>query len=190
MTKQVSWMALAIGGALVWAGGSADATTLARMDLDELTATATAVARVRCLGNESRWEGREIWTLTSFEVEETFKGAIPRLITVRLVGGKVGHLISTVNGVPRFLPGEEVIVFLERTSAGDFSVTSWIQGTFRIRRDVHTGRERVTQDTAGVAIFDPATRQFQAGGTRDLPFEVFRERLAKAIERQQSHKKP
>lgn len=171
---------------LLLGAGAAAATTLARMNLDELAAAAHVVVRARCLGNETRWERGEIWTFTSFEVIETLKGAVPRLLTVQLLGGQMEHLISTVDGVPRFRAGEEVILFLERTPANDFCVTSWAQGTFRIRRDAHTGQERVTQDSSRLAVYDPAAREFQTKGVRDLPIEVFRQRVAAALERQQS----
>lgn len=169
---------------------AARATTLARMNLDELAAAASVVARVHCLGNESRWEGREIWTFTNFEVMEAIKGTVPRLITVRLLGGQVGHLHSTVDGVPRFRPDEEVILFLEPTPAGDFSVTSWVQGTFRIHRDAHTGQESVTQDSSAFPVLDPVTRQFRTAGIRNLPLEAFKQRVAAALEQQQSGRRP
>ena len=71
---------------------SAQATTLARLSLDQLTAASDAVARVRCVSGESRWESGQIWTVTSFEVVETIKGKLPQRIQVRLPGGRVGHL--------------------------------------------------------------------------------------------------
>jgi hypothetical protein len=168
----------------------AQATTLARLTLDDLVAASAVVARVHCLGSESRWEGGEIWTFTNFEVLETIKGAAPRLIAVRLPGGQVDHWISTVEGVPRFRPGERAIVFLERTRAGDFTIVSWVQGTFRIHRDARTGRESVTQDSSAFAVFDPATREFRPSGIRKLPLEVFRQRLAEAVERTRNGKQP
>ncbi len=172
------------------AAALAQSTTLARLSLDDLAAAASVVARVECLGNESRWEGGEIWTFTSFEVVEIMKGVVPRLITVRLPGGQVGHLISTVDGVPRFRAGEQAILFLERTRAGDFAVLAWVQGTFRIHRDTHTGRQSVTQDSSSFAVFDPATRQFRPAGIRKLPLHVFRQRLADAIERSRNGRQP
>jgi hypothetical protein len=168
----------------------AQATTLQRMTLEELTATAPYVVRVRCLAAESRFEEGEIWTLTTFEVLETMKGAIPRRITVRLLGGRAGNLVSTVDGVPRFQPGEELFLFLEPASPSAYSVTSWAQGTFRIRRDPATGAEFVTQDTSGLAMFDPATKQFHPGGVRNLPVEEFRQRIRTALEKLRGRRQP
>lgn len=177
-------LALALGSAPL------GATTLARMSLDELVEAAQVVARVSCLQNEARWENGEIWTFTSFEVVETLKGVAPRLVTVRLLGGRVGHVISAVEGVPRFRPGEEAVLFLERTREGDFSVTSWVQGTFRIRMDAQTGEESVTQDSSRFAVFDPATHGFHPSGVRQMPLEVLKQRVAEAIERQWNPRQP
>src|SRR6266699_4227276 len=113
---------------LLSARAGARATTLARLSLDQLAAAADAVARVRCTSVEARWENGEIWTVTSFDVVETLKGALPTRISVRLPGGRVGHLTAAVDGTPRFTGGEESIVFLEAFQrAGDFSVTGWGQ---------------------------------------------------------------
>jgi hypothetical protein len=169
---------------------SAAATTIVKMDLDELTSAAQVVARGKCLAREARLEGGYIWTFTTFEVSETLKGSAARQISVRLLGGKVGHMKSTVDGVPQFQPGEDVFLFLEPTRAGDFSVTSWVQGTFRVRRDAQTGQESVTQDSAAFAVFDPATRQFKAAGVSHMPIETFRQRVREAVERQGKGKLP
>jgi len=157
---------------------SARGTTFARMTVEEMTEASPLVARVRCLGNTVGWEGGEIWTITSFAVLEVWKGSAPRQIAVRLIGGHAGHLISSVAGVPRFQQGEEAILFLMPTPEGEFMVTGWMQGTFRIRRDPRTGIECATQDTAGMAVFDPPRRQFATSGIRDLPLERLRERVA------------
>jgi len=158
-------------------------TTLARMSLEQLAAAADAVARVRCVGAESRWEADGIWTRTTFDVLETLKGSLPRRVVVRLPGGRVGHLTTTVDATPKFAAGEEAYVFLERWQGGDFSLTAWIEGTFRIGRDPRTGQETVTQDSSAFAVFDTAARQFYTEGIRRMPSEQFRARVAVATAR-------
>ena len=81
------------------------------------------------------------------------------------------------------------MLFLEQTQRGDFSVVSWEQGTFRIRRDAATGSERVTQDSASFATFDRSTRQFEAEGIRNLPVEIFRARVDAAISAENGRKR-
>jgi len=152
---------------------SVPATTLKRMSLPDLSRAAHTIVRARCLANSTRWDAGEIWTFTTFDVEEIWKGSAPARITVRLLGGKTGNLTSTVSGVPRFAPGEELVLFLERTLAQDFSIVSWVQGTFRIGRDRTTDEEIVTQDTAAFAVFDPASQRFEATSIRRMPVGAF-----------------
>jgi hypothetical protein len=166
---------------LLSAAMSMHATTLVRLSLDQLAAAADAVARVRCTSVEARWENNEIWTVTGFEIVETMKGALPIRITVRLPGGRVGHLTASVDGTPRFNAGDEAVVFLERSRAGGFSVAAWVEGTFRISRDPRSGLETVTQDSSTFSVFDTATRAFHTEGIRRMPIEQFRERVAAAV---------
>lgn len=161
----------------------ANATTLAQMRFEELARQATAVARVRCFGTESHWENGEIWTETRFEVIEQAKGSLPRIVTVRMLGGSVDNLHSRVEGIPSFHAGEEAYVFLWNRDGEPFRVLGWSQGTFRIARDARTGVETVTQDSATTSVFDPHTRQFRHGGIRNLPVAVFQVKLRKALEK-------
>ncbi|MGA8025138.1 MAG: hypothetical protein WB990_19370 [Candidatus Acidiferrales bacterium] len=170
--------------AVLLAATFCQATTLERMSLAKMAQTAPLVIRARCLANSTAWDAGEIWTFTSFAIEESWKGAPPGAaaqITVRLLGGSVGNLTSTVSGVPRFHPGEDVILFLEPTSRGDFSIVSWVQGTFRIRRDPGTGDEIVMQDTAAFDTFNPATHRFESAATRNLSVESFSAQVKSAL---------
>lgn len=161
------------------------ATTLQRLSLDQLAAGCDAVARVSFLHAESRWDHGTIWTLTTLHVMETIKGSLPAEISVRLPGGRVGQFTSTVEGTPRFHPGDDAVVFLKNSTDGGFTVAGWVQGTFRISRDPRTGDQTVTQDSSAFAVFDAATRTFRAEGIRHMPVEEFRGRLASAIARGQ-----
>lgn len=176
-------LCLTIATVMLVSAGTARATTLQRMTLEELAAASPAIARVRCIANETRWEGGRIWTFTTAEVTEVIKGHVPARITIRMIGGNARSVISKVEGTPRFSPQEEVVLFLQPTRLGDWTVVSWVQGTFRIHRDGMAREERVTQDTAGVALFNPAARSFEEGGARNLPMREFRRRLAKAMAR-------
>jgi hypothetical protein len=143
--------------------------------------TAKVIVRARCVGNSTSQDAGEIWTFTNFAVEQVWQGAAPAQITVRLLGGRAGNLTSSVSGVPRFRAGEEVLLFLEPTARGDFSVVSWEQGTFRIRHDPATGRESATQDTASFATFDPVTRRFETSGIRRTPVDALHTRVDAAL---------
>jgi hypothetical protein len=160
---------------------AAHATTLARLSLTQLAASADAVARVRFASAESRWENGSIWTVTTFDVVESMKGGLSPQVSVRVPGGRVGHLTATVDGTPKFNSGDDVVMFLERSPAGSFSVAGWVEGTFRIAVDPRTHRENVTQDSSSFAVFDAETRTFQTDGIRRMPMEQFHARVVAAI---------
>ena len=175
------------------AAPGARGTTLVHMDLVELTHTAQVVARARCRANTTRWEDGHLWTLTTFDVLELWKrtalqATAPRTITVRLVGGHDRRGTVLVDGVPQFHPGEDVVLFLEPSAApsatpsamGELTVTSWAQGTFRVRRDRHTHQEIAVQDTSGLRVFEPATRALRAGGLRRIPLAELHQRVRRA----------
>jgi hypothetical protein len=183
---------LSLAAVLVSAAVSGSATTLERMSVAKMTVAAQLVVRAQCVANSAAWDGGEIWTFTSFAVEESWKGAptgAAQELTVRLLGGSVGNLTSTVSGVPRFRPGEEVILFLQNTARGDYSVVSWVQGTFRIRQDARSGAEIVVQDTAAYETYDPMTRRFDAEGIRNLSVAGLRLRVRSALDAQSGAKK-
>jgi len=160
----------------------ANATTLSRLRFEELATQATAVARLRCIGAQTRLQEGEIWTETRFETVEVNKGLLPGVVSVRMLGGSIGDLHSRVEGVPAFRPGEEAYLFLWGREGEPFRVLGWSQGTFRIARDPRTGIEHVTQDSAAAPLFDPQMRQFRHGGIRNLPLAMFQLKLRKALD--------
>src|SRR5580704_4654253 len=168
-------------GGLALLAVAAGATTLSRLKFEDLAQESTAVARMRCLGANSQWERGEIWTETKFEVLEREKGQLPGIVTVRLLGGNVGHLHSHVDEVPSFRAGEEVYLFLWAREGEPYQVLGWSQGTFRIARNPQSGQEIVTQDSASSPVFDTHVRTFRRGGIRNLPVAIFREKLHKAL---------
>ncbi len=178
--RRFLWILFLTGLALL--AIAANATTLSRLRFEELANQATAVARVRCIGVESRWQDGEIWTETQFEIVEVNKGLLPGVISVRMLGGQIGNLHSRIEGAPTFRAGEEAYVFLWGHEGEPFRVLGWSQGTFRISRDTRTGVERVTQDSSAAPVFDPRTRQFRHSGIRNLPVAIFQLKLRKALE--------
>lgn len=157
-------------------------TTLARMDLRELTASAELVVRGKCIGAEVRAERGAIWTFAEFSIIETLKGGLQeKRVEVRLPGGQLGHVRESVEGVPKFTSGEEIVLFLERTSAGDYGISGWVQGTFRVHPGEVDAEPTVTQDSSGFGVFDAKTRQFTTIGIRKMALSTFRAQVAAAV---------
>jgi hypothetical protein len=182
MRRKILWTMFLLG--LLLLAIVARATTLARLSFDELAEKATAIVRVRCMNSYGIWRNREIWTDTEFEVLERSKGTATGIFRISLPGGKVAHIQSRVDGVPNFREGEEVYLFLWNAPGKEPQILGWVQGTFRISLDTRTGLQRVTQDSAAMPVFDPATKQFQHGGVRNLPLALFQLKLKRALEKE------
>lgn len=183
MRRKLLWTLFLIGLGLLAAVAS-QATTLARMSFDELTRQATSIARAKCIGSTSIWRNGEIWTETEFELVEQNKGTLSGIFRVSMPGGRVAHLQSRVDGVPGFVAGEEVYLFLWKGQSSENYLLGWTQGTFRIARDPQTGLEKVTQDSASAPLFDIATKKFRHGGVRNLPLPIFQLKLKRSLEKQ------
>ena len=97
--RRFLWILFLAGLALL--AIAANATTLSRLRFEELVHQATAVARLRCLGVESRWPDGEIGTEARFQTVEVNKGLLPGVVSVRMLGGHIGNLHSRVEGSGR-----------------------------------------------------------------------------------------
>jgi hypothetical protein len=187
LSKRITTLALVFALALVVAllllAITARASSIARMSIEQITRASSLIARATCVSSATRWQDGEIWTVTLFSPEDVWKGSAPGAIEVRLLGGTAGNVTSTVEGVPHFRAGEEVVLFLEPTQYGDFSVVSWTQGTFRVARNERTGQKFVTQDTAAYRTTSnllTAPAPSGAGIVR-MPLEAFRSRVQAAV---------
>ena len=180
--RRLLWILFLIGLGLI--AVVAQATTLVRLHFQDLVHYSYSIARVRCMHADVRVENGEIWTDTSVRVLSHNKGYLPEEIVVRQPGGKFQHLHSHVDGVPEFRPGEEVYLFLSAHSGGQFLIVGWAQGTFRIHRDLRTGGESVTQDSAETPVFDPSSNSFTKSGVKNLAIDLFEQRLHREIQRE------
>lgn len=142
---------------------SAWATTIRPMSLKELTRTSSTVAVAQAVRVWSQWsdDHRLIYTYTEFSVEQALKGDPGSTMVVRQLGGRVGDLEMKVSGVQHWTPGEETVLFLNKSKSGDgtYLVTGLLQGDFRISRRL-SGEAMVTNPVgSGVETFDTATHK-------------------------------
>jgi hypothetical protein len=160
----------AMFAALVCSGvPRAQTTTLARMDLRELSTRATIVARVRCVRITTWPAGNLVWTRTVFQLVESWKGDPPARFTVRLPGGESAGQRVIVEGAPRFAVGEDAVLFLEPLMGHEMTIVSWAQGTFRIHANPRTRVEEAMQDTAGLQLVDGNGASARAGASPARP---------------------
>jgi hypothetical protein len=182
---EIIWRWALVLSLMLAAVTQASPTTFVKISLEQLSPAAPLIVRARCQGSVVSTVHGEIWTITSFEVREVWKGNAPAVVRVRLLGGRTAEMTSHVEGVPRFRAGEDVVLFLAPLRRGDYSVVGWAQGTFRIQRGGARASLVVTQDASS---FSPAAfsggsagRGADGGAVRGLPLEEFRRRVMESL---------
>lgn len=115
---------------------SAGATVLVPADLTDLTRSARVIARGEVLDVQPRRteDGGTIETIVTLEPHVYLKGSLGDVVRFRVPGGQLGRLRRVVVGAPQFVPGEQVIVFLDAVSPAVPNVVGLNQGVFRVMR--------------------------------------------------------
>jgi hypothetical protein len=111
------------------------------VNLEELTARADRIFAGSCVEIE-KVAHPQLGSVTrvTFEVERAIKGDLGATLTIEVVGPEVGraaqHPGVTALDLPRFVPGERVVLFLYPDSAlGLTSPVALGQGKFAVLRD-------------------------------------------------------
>lgn len=130
----------------------AGATSLRAPSLEGLAMRATLVARGVVTEQSVVTQGGLVFTDSVLVIEECFKGDCEnRQVVVRTLGGELGEFIVEAEGVARFAPGEEVLVFLEPLAGTDRLRTSGLAlGKFRVERT--QGRVELVRDLEGLHL--------------------------------------
>jgi hypothetical protein len=79
---------------------------------------------------------RGIETVTEFAVEDSLKGFVPLTFRIRIPGGKFGERIKMLPGAPRFVDGEDALLFInKRPGTDDYITTDFALGDFSFAYD-------------------------------------------------------
>jgi hypothetical protein len=124
---------LATAGAYVPTATGALATR--PLSIRELTAAADTivVGRVAAVRSEAAAAGPI--TRIDVDVEQPLKGQPAASLTIVQPGGEAAGVASRVAGVPTFVAGERVLMFLTRRPDGALRVAHLYQGKFSIEAD-------------------------------------------------------
>lgn len=159
------------GAAIIAASGSAFSTTLQEMSLDAIVTSSEAIVLGEAISSRVVNTDSGVYTLTDFQVSETFSGSAPSTVTVSVPGGsyetasgfRVGEIVA---GAPQLLPGRQAVLFLERDAVtGEMCVVGFSQGQMSVsdgpdglvvtglgRRKMSLGALRAAIESAGSGI--------------------------------------
>jgi len=120
---------------------SAGATTLARLDLDDLTGESSAVVHGKIVASRVEWNRDRtlIYTVYSVAPVEYLKGRLGPTFELHEPGGTLDGIQLSVSGVPSFSVGQEAVLFVWTDPRGQHQVTGFEQGVFAVRTDSQTG---------------------------------------------------
>ena len=139
--------------ALAFVPAAAHATISQAMSFDEKVDNAAAIVLGKCVRTNSQWDSAHKWILTysTFEVEQSMKGAPAQQITIVTPGGTVDGVHQDTIGIPKFAIGNEHVVFVRNTQAGP-TVLYFDQGAYEV--ETVRGEKMVKPLTSSAVLID------------------------------------
>lgn len=153
------------------------ATTVARLDLEQLVQRADIIVQGQVQSVDFRWDpaSRLVFTYISIRVDDLLKGKRRQSVLIRQVGGRVGAIQMSVVGLPQFTKGERAIAFLKHQDGGIFQVVGMSQGIYEITEDV------AVSDVSGVDMIDGKTGEITKRANVRAPLEQLKTRIRELV---------
>jgi len=159
-------------GLMLLAADQVRATVFTPAEFSELVAAARAIAHGQIVSVQARAsdDRARIETLVTLQVATYLKGDLGQEVTFVVPGGTLGRYRSVIVGAPRFLEGEEVVLFLGARGPSVPYVLRLGQGVLRVVRDPGTGERMVTPapPAAQSQEWQPVVRGSAANGPMAL----------------------
>ena len=149
----------------------AQATTVERMDLDDLVSKSDKIVVGKISNSRTYWggNGKIILTTYTVEVEESIKGQALRTVELTTIGGKIGNLELRVSGMPAFEKGENAVLFIE--NSGSYStVVGLSQGKFSVTKG------EVSNNVSGLEFSDG-----RPGANLKMPLDTFKRQIRSLV---------
>lgn len=165
------------------------ATTLVRLDLDELVASNQRVVVGEVVDTLSYWNEDKTLILTDVRIapDETIKGKAEGLLTVTLLGGTVGDLTTLIVGGAELIPGRSYVLFLHpETLPGArqaLTLRDHSQGAFEIVEKKGELRA-ISQASRHPLAPDRSGRIDAPGGAEGFPLATLLQNLRGSVKRQ------
>jgi hypothetical protein len=123
------------------------ATSVIAPDFSTLVKDADYVVHAVVKSVTSDWREyngqRYIATKVELEVKEVIKGTPPSPLVLDLVGGRVGTDELVVEGTPKFLVGDEDILFVQGNGQQVYPLVGMMHGRYPLFSDAKTGEKLV-----------------------------------------------
>jgi len=167
--------------ALFLAGASSRATVYVLGSDTSLVNQAGAIALVRIETIDERpYPGVRTATMIRARIEQSLKGSLEGRVDFELPGGSNGSGSLRIDGIPRYQPGDRVLVFLDRTAQGTWRPLNWSLGSFLVMKESSTSdRLVVVRDFGRGSLPLDGTGRLTTDPPRDLRlFQLFIRNIA------------
>jgi len=138
-----------VAGGLVLSPLPALSTSVVKLDDESLVMLSSTIVEGRVTNVSSAWNGdhTQIITTVTVKVNRSLKGGTPAngVLTLRLLGGRVGDIVMQLVGGPTFETDEDVILFVKGDGSGQMPITGLDQGKFTLTTDATTGQRMVSE---------------------------------------------
>jgi hypothetical protein len=155
------------------------------MSIEELSSAASNIVEGQAVESWASWNPMHtrIYTYTRVKVSRTLKGSVADMVVVKQVGGSAGGYTQRVAGVQAMQNGEQAVLFLRPSEAGDGTmvVVGLMQGHFRVARDSQTGATVVGNGVIGTEELNGGKVQSYRGSA--LTLGQMEARIRKAVAR-------
>lgn len=133
------------------------ATSVIAPDFDSLVSQADYVVRAVVKSKASEWrsdsQGRHIITKVTLEVREIIKGAPPNPLVLQMLGGRMGTDEMVVEGTPKFLVGDDMVLFVHGNGRQFFPLVALMYGQYLVVRDAASGQDFIHRSN-GSPLYD------------------------------------
>ncbi|HYO75827.1 MAG TPA: hypothetical protein VE010_05140 [Thermoanaerobaculia bacterium] len=180
-------IALTFAAALALAPVVAEATISQAMKFDDKVENAAAIVVGKVVSQESRWdaEHKRILTYSTLQVEKTLKGAGATQTTIVTPGGVVGDIAQEYVGIPRFQVGEEHVVFVKNTRAGQ-TVLYFDQGAYRVAENDRG--DRIVHPLVTNAVLVDSQRGVAVSPESPRPLREFEQQVRETGKRREAYR--
>ncbi len=159
------------------------ATSVVPPTFPELVNEADAIYRGRVTAVEARrvaradGQGQVIKTFVTFAIDKVLKGPAQREVVLQFLGGTIGDESLVVSGMPKFAPGTEEFVFVQKNGVQFCPLVAVMHGRYKVLHDEAAARDIVARDD-GAPLTDVAE---VALPLNHLPAEVRAATAARAL---------
>ncbi len=159
---------------------TASATTMMYYGTQKLLTDCAFVVQGRVISSECAYHDdlhggahHEIYTFTTIEIDRAWGAANPgATIVIEEIGGRVGTRHSIVAGIPRFMVGDETLLFIERRPDRHLKTCGMFLGAFRVEQaagEIHLTRPAVPR---GTTVFPSEFSQELVAADEEGHFEL------------------